>query len=217
MTLAKEEIPVVDLQHLGNEGAAEALRVAFGHYGLVYVKGHDLPDGAVDALYDRFKAFSRFPEAEKRTLGGGDIWYQRGWTPPNTEKAVVGGGQPDFKECYFAAPVPVDPESKIAYPQVYADNVWPASKDGFDADAFAVEFNDIDLCLRLAAAGHGAVWTPDALLSHRESASRGRPGPGGGRHGDQRARFLTRWGDFAVNDPFFHPAFSLASESPRLA
>lgn len=88
---------------------------------------------------------------------------------------------------------------------------------GFDADAFAVEFNDIDLCLRLAAAGHGAVWTPDALLSHRESASRGRPGPGGGRHGDQRARFLTRWGDFAVNDPFFHPAFSLASESPRLA
>ena len=89
---------------------------------------------------------------------------------------------------------------------------------GFDEASFAVEFNDIDLCLRLDALGHATVWRPDVELVHFESATRGRPSLASGqRHADQRQRFLKRWRDAIANDPYFHPAFSLATETPRLA
>ncbi|MBL9009700.1 MAG: glycosyltransferase family 2 protein [Alphaproteobacteria bacterium] len=89
---------------------------------------------------------------------------------------------------------------------------------GFDASAFPVEYNDIDLCLRLGERGFATMWTPQAVLCHLESASRGRPGPTGvQRHAEQRAAFVARWRDRIVNDPFYHPAFSLACETPRLS
>jgi len=43
---------------------------------------------------------------------------------------------------------------------------------GFD-EAFAVAFNDVDLCLRIRAAGYNNIWTPLAELYHHESKSRG--------------------------------------------
>jgi GT2 family glycosyltransferase len=89
---------------------------------------------------------------------------------------------------------------------------------GFDAATFPVEYNDIDLCLRLNEMGHATAWTPDAVLVHAESATRGRPFlPGFRRKGNERADFLKRWAEAVVNDPFFHPAFSLASENLSLA
>lgn len=39
-------------------------------------------------------------------------------------------------------------------------------------EGFPINFGDVDLCLRLSAAGLRTVWTPHALLEHRESASR---------------------------------------------
>jgi isopenicillin N synthase-like dioxygenase len=132
--MTEPSIPTVDLHHLhGTDAersqALEALRVGYGHYGLVYVKNHGVSD--VTALYDRFQAFCDRPVAEKQTYNRADLWYQRGWTPPNTEKAVVAGGQPDFKECWFAAPEPLDPELVVQYPEVNADNVWPTGDDAF--------------------------------------------------------------------------------------
>jgi len=44
---------------------------------------------------------------------------------------------------------------------------------GFDADAFAVAYNDVDFCLRAGAKGFRVVWTPFAKLVHHESVSRG--------------------------------------------
>ena len=73
---------------------------------------------------------------EKARFGGADIWFQRGWTPPNTERAVVAGGQPDFKECYFACPTEVDPDARAQYPQIYAENRWPEGLAGFDTQEF---------------------------------------------------------------------------------
>ncbi|MBE7244567.1 MAG: glycosyltransferase, partial [Actinomycetospora chiangmaiensis] len=43
---------------------------------------------------------------------------------------------------------------------------------GFDDAAFAVDFNDVDLCLRLGARGWRTLWTPRARLAHLESVSR---------------------------------------------
>lgn len=42
-----------------------------------------------------------------------------------------------------------------------------------DEDAFAIAYNDVDLCMRAVKAGYRVVWTPFATLVHHESASRG--------------------------------------------
>lgn len=136
--------PVVDLGDLASgdsareAAAAEAVRVGFGEYGLVYVRSHGIDRAVLDRFYDAFLAFCERPEEEKRRLSMDRIWYQRGWTPPNTERAVVAGGQPDFKECFFAAPVDVDPVCKAQYPQLYADNVWPEDAGAFRDDYLAI-------------------------------------------------------------------------------
>jgi GT2 family glycosyltransferase len=41
-------------------------------------------------------------------------------------------------------------------------------------EALAVNFNDVDLCLRLVRKGYRNLWTPYAELYHHESLSRGR-------------------------------------------
>ncbi len=45
--------------------------------------------------------------------------------------------------------------------------------DGFDEVDFQVAYNDVDYCLRAAAAGFRTVYTPQATLVHLGSASRG--------------------------------------------
>ncbi len=136
------EIPaselVVDLADLREGGekqntAEQTLRRALGDFGLVYVKGHGLDLGKLESLYERFIEFTERTDSQKGEVSRPDIWYQRGWTPANTEKAVVAGGQPDFKECYFAAPMPISERARMFFPEIYADNVWPP---GFDKDAF---------------------------------------------------------------------------------
>ena len=83
---------------------------------------------------------------------------------------------------------------------------------GFDAATFAVDFNDVDFCLRLGAAGWKTVWTPHAVLSHLESVSRGRPtGAARRRFEREAAAFAERWRDAIRHDPFYHPALSLTT------
>jgi isopenicillin N synthase-like dioxygenase len=126
-------IPTVDLADLdrpdAREAALAAIRVGFGTYGLVYVKSHGVGD--VSGLFDRFHAFCAEPLEAKQPFNRDDLWYQRGWTPPNTEKAVVASGQPDFKECWFAAPIDVDPESKEEFSEICCDNIWPDRSGDF--------------------------------------------------------------------------------------
>ncbi|MCJ2014450.1 glycosyltransferase family 2 protein [Methylobacterium sp. J-076] len=83
---------------------------------------------------------------------------------------------------------------------------------GFDAEAFPVDFNDVDFCLRLGAAGWKCIWTPAAELYHFESFSRG-PSVGAKRERFEReaARFTERWLQVIRHDPFYHPALSLTT------
>ena len=83
---------------------------------------------------------------------------------------------------------------------------------GFDAEAFPVDFNDVDFCLRLGAAGWKTVWTPAATLAHLESVSRG-PSTGAkrARFEQEAARFSERWRDVIRHDPYYHPALSLTT------
>jgi GT2 family glycosyltransferase len=88
---------------------------------------------------------------------------------------------------------------------------------GFDEETFAVDFNDIDFCLRLGARGWKTVWTPHAVLSHLESVSRGRPvGEARARFEREAAAFTERWREVIRHDPFYHPALSLTTFGEEL-
>lgn len=71
---------------------------------------------------------------------------------------------------------------------------------GFD-EQFTLEYNDIDLCLRLRALGYRIVCTPEAEMVHAERASRGDMPAGG----DQYAAFHQRWIRWLNDDPSWHP------------
>ena len=90
---------------------------------------------------------------------------------------------------------------------------------GFDADTFAVNYNDVDLCLRLMAAGYRNLWCPDAVLLHHESRSRGVPSDPASLALWQRERqaMLSRWGDLLQADPHYSPQLSLLEENFSLA
>jgi O-antigen biosynthesis protein len=62
---------------------------------------------------------------------------------------------------------------------------------GFD-ESFVVTFNDVDLCLRLRAAGGAVVVTPEPCLIHRESVSRGKDSMGSALVRQQQEQGLLR-------------------------
>ena len=89
---------------------------------------------------------------------------------------------------------------------------------GFD-EAFEVSYNDVDFCIRLRMKGWRIVFTPDAMLTHHESASFG-------SHSEGRAdayrweveEMKRRWGHLLRNDPSHNPNLALDPSSPwRLA
>ena len=87
---------------------------------------------------------------------------------------------------------------------------------GFDADRYPVELNDIDLCLRLAAAGWRSLMCPEAVLIHHQSATRGFSFRPFQRYGLERGHFRKTWMSAIRDDPYFHPALSLFCPEPSL-
>jgi hypothetical protein len=89
---------------------------------------------------------------------------------------------------------------------------------GFD-ERFRIEFNDIDLCLRLGEHGYWIVWTPHAELTHWESKTRGHYADTPEKRKQYQhevRRFLERWGDVvAGGDPFYHPLLTTDTEDYR--
>ncbi|MEM9861198.1 MAG: 2-oxoglutarate and iron-dependent oxygenase domain-containing protein, partial [Myxococcota bacterium] len=136
---------VVDLEALSAgpdrpayAASMDALRLGFGTYGLVYIRNHGVDMARLQRLYAAWVELTNRPEAEKKAWARPEVWYQRGWTPPNTEQAVVAGGQPDFKECYFAAPMDLDTRVKRMFPEIYAENSWPKGAGDFEGDYMAL-------------------------------------------------------------------------------
>jgi len=89
------------------------------------------------------------------------------------------------------------------------------SVGGFDEKALAIAFNDVDLCLRLQAAGWHNVYTPDATLLHHESKSRGKDTSP--QHIERYRRELAvlqeRWATSDYRDPLHHPNLDASSET----
>jgi len=75
--------------------------------------------------------------------------------------------------------------------------------NGFDQANFAMEWNDVDYCLRLGQAGKRIVFTPQAVLLHHCGKSRGclgfRP--------QEHVNFLRRYR--GIRDPFYNESLDL--------
>lgn len=86
---------------------------------------------------------------------------------------------------------------------------------GLDEAALAVAFNDVDLCLKLEAAGWRNVYVPHAVLLHHESRSRGKDNSR--KNVERYRRELTvlqeRWGTKEYDDPLHNPNLDRHSES----
>nr|WP_244424775.1 glycosyltransferase family 2 protein [Methylobacterium nodulans] len=82
-----------------------------------------------------------------------------------------------------------------------------AQVGGFDEAAFAVDFNDVDLCLRLDRAGYRTLMVPGAVLHHREAASRRWTPEARVRHAAEVAALRARWDAALAADPWYHPGF----------
>ena len=89
---------------------------------------------------------------------------------------------------------------------------------GFDAINFAVNYNDVDFCLRLIKAGYRNLYCPDAVLIHHESKSRGAPTETDTHAQWQRERqaMVDRWGAALEADPHYSPHLSLLEENLSL-
>jgi len=82
---------------------------------------------------------------------------------------------------------------------------------GFDDVNFPVNFNDIDLCLRIRKNGGKILWTPYAELYHHESSSRGGNSEAPWkrwRELKEQENFRLKWGSY--EDPFYNPNLSLS-------
>lgn len=85
---------------------------------------------------------------------------------------------------------------------------------GLDEESFAVAYNDIDLCLKIAQTGRHNIYAASACLIHHESKSRGSDFAAGqlARYLRELAIFQQRWSTQSFQDPFHHPALDRASE-----
>jgi hypothetical protein len=82
---------------------------------------------------------------------------------------------------------------------------------GLDEANLAVDYNDIDFCLRVRRAGYRVIWTPHAQLFHHESATRGQQRPSSQQQRYEREVTYMRatWGAWLHNDPAYNPNLTL--------
>ncbi|HEY2802138.1 MAG TPA: glycosyltransferase family 2 protein [Chthoniobacterales bacterium] len=74
---------------------------------------------------------------------------------------------------------------------------------GFDEEQLPVIFNDVDLCLKMRAAGYLVVYTPFAKLYHEESATRRLS-----VEPIELAVLRERWPEVVERDPYYNPNLS---------
>ncbi len=88
---------------------------------------------------------------------------------------------------------------------------------GLDEQAFAVSYNDIDLCLKVGATGKHIVWTPYTILMHEGSASQkgqveAKPDEAKlKRFAAEKDAMYTRWLPKMAYDPAYNRHLSLAT------
>jgi len=90
--------------------------------------------------------------------------------------------------------------------------------NGFD-EALAVEFNDVDFCLKLVEKGYRNIYLPHVTVYHYESVSRGHPHKtrkSYQQHLHDVGLFKERWQKYIDHDPCYSPHLSMIFTDFRL-
>lgn len=90
--------------------------------------------------------------------------------------------------------------------------------EGFNEN-FAVEYNDVDFCLKVWDIGYKNLYIPHCELYHHESISRGHPHltkESLERHKAEIKKLKDRWGKYIENDPCYNPNQSLGAHDFRM-
>jgi GT2 family glycosyltransferase len=123
-------------------------------------------------------------------------------------------GLPANKRHYFDFPDVIRNVSAVTAACMLVRRSVFEEAGGFDETRFPVSFNDVDLCLRLGRLGYRVLYTPHAVLYHRESLSRRRRGlildPTGA------ASMRAFWKDAIAGDPFYSPNLTRSAEDYSL-
>lgn len=85
--------------------------------------------------------------------------------------------------------------------------------NGFD-ESFAVEYNDVDFCLRVREQGLNNIYVPHVELFHYESMSRGHPhatSESYKKHVEEIGKLKGRWSKYIDNDPCYNPNLTLGA------
>jgi GT2 family glycosyltransferase len=82
---------------------------------------------------------------------------------------------------------------------------------GFDQKYLPISYNDVDLCLKFLDKGYLIVWTPYALLYHREYSSRGDDRNLQGSSPEKYQRIISeldyfenKWRHYLIHDPYYN-------------
>lgn len=95
---------------------------------------------------------------------------------------------------------------------VVRSSLW-SELGGLDEHSLAVNYNDVDFCLKASSAGYRNLYVPSVRLYHYESKSRGVPtGLAYQQWQQESAVMLNRWASWIHNDPAYSPHLTLARE-----
>jgi GT2 family glycosyltransferase len=83
---------------------------------------------------------------------------------------------------------------------VFATRLELMNQIGGMDENYKVEFNDVDVCMRLKQNGYDIVYTPYSKLFHYENSSFKRLAP----NSDNRETFLKKWDSIIKIDPFYN-------------
>lgn len=120
---------------------------------------------------------------------------------------------------YFGRPMLVQNMSAVTAACMLVSKAVFDQVGGYDEVNLTVGYNDVDLCLKIRAAGYDIVFTPFAELYHLESVSRGENLTPTQIERDvrERAYMQSRWSDVIAHDPFYSPNLTITSEDYSLA
>lgn len=122
---------------------------------------------------------------------------------------------PADKPGYFRQPHVAQYVSAVTAACLVVEKAKFDAVGGLDEEGLAIAYNDVDLCLKLQAAGLKNVYVPHAVLLHHESKSRGSD-----LSSTQIERYLSelrvlqdRWGTKGYQDPLHNPNLDPSSET----
>ncbi|MCR8550551.1 isopenicillin N synthase family oxygenase [Salipiger sp. P9] len=123
-TLA-DEIPVIDITPLRDgsdpDGVAHALHAASTGLGFIYVRGHGIPEAAIDAARAAAYAFFHADPAQKEEVRAGS--NHRGWLAQGGAK-MQDGAKADLKESFIWGFQDADGVTPDDHP-LRGNNRWP--------------------------------------------------------------------------------------------